>query len=373
MLVGLNLLYLLPGEVGGTESYARGLLEGAASNPQGHRFVVFVNNQARDWALPDSPHIQRIQCQVDAKDRRGRYWFEQVHLPRKVAAAGIEVLHSAGYVGPIYAPCPHVITLHDVNFIGHGSAMRWRKRIALGAAIWVTTHACDHVITVSKFSRQEALRHLKLAPDKVTAVHSAAGLGLGAGNGQAVAGRRNTQPYILALGSQSPHKNLPRLVRAFHKIRDLIPHHLVIAGHEPNDKAFRNAMAECNISGRIDITGYVDDETLRRYMTSADLFVFPSLYEGFGLPVLEAQALGTAVICSSRASLPEVAGRGAAYFDPESEAEIAQTIIRVLHDDVVRRSLIAAGYENARMFSWKRTVQETLAVYQKVLAGGGRS
>jgi glycosyltransferase involved in cell wall biosynthesis len=171
------------------------------------------------------------------------------------------------------------------------------------------------------------------------------------------------RPYALAFSSLSAHKNIPLLVSAFARISSSIPHALVLVGHMPEKSAAREAIQSAD-AGRVIFTGYIPDSEVDSLMRGASLFAFPSLYEGFGLPILDAQLAGVPVACSSAGALPEVAGEGAVVFDPHSVDDISESLLRCLTDTTLRESLIASGLRNARRFSWERTARRTLDVYR---------
>ena len=174
-----------------------------------------------------------------------------------------------------------------------------------------------------------------------------------------------TGPYLLAFGSLSGNKNIPRLIRAFAGIKDQVPHSLLLVGHMTPGPGLQAEITALGVGDRIKITGYVPEAHVMPLLAGADLFVFPSLYEGFGLPILEAQMAGVAVASSTAASLPEVAGEGAALFDPLSTDDMARVIRDCLLDSGRRAALIGKGRANVARFSWKRTAVETLDCYHR--------
>jgi glycosyltransferase involved in cell wall biosynthesis len=368
MKIGINLLYLLPGVVGGTETYAAGLLHGLAEIDQRNEYVVFVNRESESWPLPQAENLIRIVCPVQAVGRASRYLFEQVRLPRLLAQYHIEVVHSLGYVGPLVTPCPSVVSIHDLNYITLRHAMPGVKRTALRFFSMHSAKRANHVITISDFSKREICRIIKLDPDKITVTH----LGTmknsalnSSGNWMELTQRYGIrEPYVVAFGGRTLNKNIPRLIRAFALVKDTFPHSIVLIGHLPADVDL--AAESEGMRNRITITGYVPEGHVLPLLSHADLFVLPSLYEGFGLPVLEAQQAAVAVACSTAGSLPEVGGDGALYFDPTSIAHIADTIRHGLADETLRSQLILKGRANLSRFSWEKTARETLSVYQTV-------
>ena len=368
MVIALNLLYLIPGVVGGTETYARSLINALAENDDENEYAVFLNREAADIDVTPGPNFRRIVCPVMAMQRAMRYTWEQGVLPLQLLREKPDLVHSLGYVSPLAARCPQVVTVHDVNYLGHKGRRTAIGRRAFQFFVEQTVKRADRVITVSEFSRCEIVKHMSVSPDKVTVVHSA---GREAANGlvdestPSEVVRDVSRPYILAFSSLSAHKNIPRLISAFSRISSSVPHSLILVGHLPEKSSVRTEIETAG-DDRIHFTGYLPNSDVDALMRGASLFAFPSLYEGFGLPILDAQHAGVPVACSSAGALPEVAGKGAVFFDPLSVDDIANALKRCLLDMDLRLSLVAQGYENARQFSWDRTARETLDVYAAV-------
>lgn len=372
MKIGINLLYLLPGVVGGTETYAAGLLRGLAQTDRQNHYVVFVNRESHGWPLPQQVNFTRFVCPIRAAGRAARYLFEQVRLPRLLARHRIDLVHSLGYVGPLFAPCPSVVTIHDLNFVAMGHTMPGLRRAALRFFSVRSARTAEHVITISEFSRGELCRAIPLDPLKTTVTHLAATPAAAADapvSRDELAGRyRIRAPYVVAFGGRTLNKNIPHLIRSFAREKDAFPHSLVLIGHLPAD--VDPASLPEDLRKRVILTGPVPHAHVSPLLGHADLFVLPSLYEGFGLPLLEAQQAGVAVACSTAGSLPEVGGEGAVYFDPASVDETAGQIRRCLADAALRSRLVRKGRANLARFSWEKTARETLSVYRRVLEQG---
>jgi glycosyltransferase involved in cell wall biosynthesis len=352
--VGLNLLYLLPGVGGGTETYARGLLSGLARVASGHEFVVFCNEEAAAWPLPDGP-FARVVCPVAASVRPARYAFEQLRLPAWAHAEDLDVLHSLGYVAPLLALCPSVVTIPDLNTIDFGRQLSRSKRIVLGAFTKWSARRADHILTISSFSKDRICEVLGIPRENVTVTLLASNPGRRV---EDAAGVSSARPYLVAFSSTSPNKNIPLLLEAFEKARALgVEHDLVLIGHLP-------ASGFGRVPAGVRFTGWLPDDRRDAVVAGADALVFPSLYEGFGLPVLEAMALGVPVLASDRASLPEVGGDAASYFDPTNSQELAGKLVWIARDASARTALRAAGYENVKRFSWEQTASRTLDAYE---------
>lgn len=372
MRIGINLLYLLPGIVGGTETYAAGLLYGLASLDSGHEFVVFVNRNADQWPLPNGNFTREV-CPVDGRNRQERYKFEQLRLPFLLSKCHIDLVHSLGYVGPILSPCPAVVTIHDTNYIDLAASMPAIRHIPLRMISTAAAKSASSVITVSTFSRQRIIELLGIPQNKIVVIHEAPQLGIAEKTN--VLDWQNIQhlynialPYIVAFGGGAIHKNISRLIQAFAQIAGKVEHQLVLIGHLPPNYSVDISDRIPGLQSRVITTGYVPSDHVGQLLSHADLFVMPTLYEGFGLPVLEAQQVGTVVACSTAGSLPEVAGAGAALFDPMSVESMAETIFRCIVDSELRARLYREGQENLKRFSWEKTAQETLAVYHEVIA-----
>ena len=366
MKIGLNLLYLLPGVVGGTETYAAGLIDGLAQIDKKNEYFVFVNREAAKWPLPEAENFTRVVCPVRAVSRARRYFFEQAHLPGLLKAHGVELVHSLGYVAPLFPPCPSVVTVLDLNYRAFGSRMPPIRQMALGFFVKQSARRADHVITISDFARGQIISMLGIKADKITVTllaPSPAAVDL-IKMPEILSKYGIKQPYIIAFSSASPNKNIPRLVEAFARARQdsNLPHQLVLLGHRPVNKA--TALA----TEAVVATGYVDEHSRNVLLKGAEMLVFPSTYEGFGLPVLEAQQAGVPVVCSTAASLPEVAVDAAIFFDPLSVDEIAKAIGQLAQNPALRETLRQKGFQNVKRFSWEQTARLTLQIYRKVVS-----
>ena len=367
MLVALNLLYLIPGVVGGTETYATSLIHALAKADADNDYVVYVNRGAADLDITPAANFRRVVCPFIALRRIVRYGWEQGVLPLQLSRAKPALVHSLGYVAPLAAKGPHVVSVHDLNYLGHTGRRTAAGRRAFRFFVEQTVKRAAHVITISEFSRGEIMKHLPVRPDKVSVIHLAGREENGevARGGTEKAATPISSPYIMAFGSLSAHKNLGRLVAAFNTIAGTIPHSLVLVGHLPEKAAFRAELEQAG-NDRVKFTGYLPDAEVQALIANASLFAFPSLYEGFGMPIIDAQNAGVPIACSNVAALPEVAGEGAYLFDPYSVEAIANALKACLLDTDLRADLVRKGYANAAHFSWDKTARETLAVYSSV-------
>lgn len=370
MRIGINLLYLIPDQVYGTRTYAVSLIKALAEIDHENEYFVFMNRESGDLNLTRSSNFHLVACGVRASHRPMRYAWEQLLLPQKLRSYRIDLVHSLGYVGPLRTPCATVVTVPDLNFVTLRHTLPSGKRAVLQ---FFSTHAAcraNHVITISDFSKGEISRFMKLSRDKITVTHlgpSQEKYTDSSENGAELCRRYGLKkPYIVAFGGGTIHKNIPRLIQAFSTVKEKFPHDLVLIGKIPPNVDLTRGMSKNGNRERIKATGYLPDAHIQPILGHADLFVLPSLYEGFGLPAIEAQQAGVAVACSTAGSLPEVSGEGAVYFDPASVETMARTIERCLADDQLRSRLVLKGRENVKRFSWEKTALETLSVYRNV-------
>lgn len=372
MRVAFNLLYLLPGRVGGTETYAAGLLNGLARIDRETRFLVFLNREAAEWPLPDAPNVSRVVCPVRAESRPRRYLFEQLQLPRLLAREKADLVHSLGYVGPVSSPCPAVVTIPDLNYRAFGEGMPFIRRWTLATFVRLSARRADRILTISEFARGEIETAFGLPPGRIVVTLLSAGDGPAVRTAPEDRARRLARlgirkPFLMAFSREAPNKNIPRLLEAFDHARTTgnLAHQLVLVGHPSEGMRARLRLRR---DDAVRSTGYVAAEDVTALLAEAEFLVFPSLYEGFGLPVLEAMAAGVPVACSRRASLPEVAGDAALFFDPLSVDSIADSIACLAGDGELRRSLRERGLCNVKRFSWEATASKTLEVYREVVA-----
>ena len=243
------------------------------------------------------------------------------------------------------------------------------RRWALRFFVTQSARRASRILTLSEYSKGEIVRSLGVSPDRVDVVYLAARQARSAQSKHESPSHEHVQPlrgrYILAFSSQSSHKNVDRLVQAFRDARSrfALPHSLVLVGHPPNGTSVE-AWSDAGVL----VAGRVDDTTLGDLYRRAEFLVFPSLYEGFGLPVIEAMSTGLPVACSSVAALPEIAGGAALLFDPTSVESIASAIATLAGDPELRRSLGQRGTARARLFSWEATANATVRAYRRCLS-----
>lgn len=292
-------------------------------------------------------------------------------LPRLARREKADLLHVT-YTGPFGAGCPTVVSVHDVAYRVNPTWFSPRDRRVLAFGIGLTVRRAARVITISEHARSEILRFLKLPGEQVIVTLLAASPVYRRLPDEQITsfdfqklGIRG--PYALAVGNLQPRKNLLRLVEAFAEAiqRAPLPHQLVLVGKAQwRESEVVTLIEKLGLSDRVLFTGYVSDEDLVTLYNNASLFAYPSLYEGFGLPVLEAMACGAPVLTSTAASIPEVAGDAAIMVDPYDTHAIASGLIEILGDPATQSRLRKSGLQQARRFTWRATAEATLAIYR---------
>lgn len=275
------------------------------------------------------------------------------------------------YIVPPRVTGKVMTTLHDLTYIRYPQTMKRRNRRRLERGLPATLERCDHIVAISEFSKREVMELLQVPKEKISVIYGAPSIPEETVPFSKLKVRWNiTQPYLLYVGTIEPRKNLVRLLRAFRLLKKEqgIPHQLVLAGGMGwNSKEIAALTEEPAIRESVVLTGYVSGPEKNALYENAHAFLFPSLYEGFGLPPLEAMTFGCPVVCANAASLPEVAGKAAQMVDPMSELSIAEGIWRVLSDEAYSAGLVQLGYEQIKEFSWEASAQRLLETCKAVL------
>jgi glycosyltransferase involved in cell wall biosynthesis len=372
--IGLNLIFLVPGETGGMEVAARELIPALlAEAPPGIRFTAFVNREAA--AAKDGPWgelLPVVRVPVSARNRVQWVLGEQTLLPVLAARAGVQLMHSMASTAPLWGRFQRVVTVHDLIYARFPDAHAGIRDKGMKVLVPAAAHRANRVIADSQSTRDDLIALLGISPWLIDVVP----LGLGAVRRQAPLAEREVRTrfelgeraMVLSLSAKRPHKNLLALLGALARVPAAERPVLVLTGYATAyELELRQHARALDIEADVRFPAWVSAEELEGLWGLAQAFVFPSLYEGFGLPVLEAMARGVPVACSNASSLPEVAGNAALQFDPRDEAAIAQSLTRLLSDHVLAETLRERGLQRAHEFTWERSARLTLESYSRAL------
>jgi glycosyltransferase involved in cell wall biosynthesis len=337
--------------------------------------LLVLRSRSFEGPGDDAPITEKVGDRVRKLFERPalRTGWEQTFLPAQAFRLGVDVLHGPVNVVPILATCPLVVTVHDLAYLRFPEVVPARRRQYFSKMTSLATRRADHVIAVSESTKADIVELLEVGPERITVTPLAADERFRPLSEDEKAAFRTTQkltkPFILYLGNIEPRKNLPTLLRAFDRLAPQVEHDLVIVGGEGwMMKEFYATLAGMTHRDRVRIYGFAPVEDLPAWYNVAELFVFPSLYEGFGLPPLEAMACGTPVVTSNVSSLPEVVGDAALTVAPLDTDGLAEAMGRILGDEQLATALWSAGLERAATFTWNRTAARTITAYHSALA-----
>lgn len=379
MRIGIDARFLTHPQPGGFKTYTEQLVRALLEVDPDNEYVLYV----------DRPPESRILSAVNATVRIvpgtapfvGMPWREQIGLTMYAKRDRINVLHSLCLTAPLYAPCPLIVTIHDTIWMFPHRFTQQQKRLKRSLMdIYyqyvpkAAARRASAVVTVSQDARAAIVQHLGIPAHRVFVTYEAAA---------AIYQRLDRQyaidavqqkfglreSFILAIGSSDPRKNIATLLHAYALLPEAIRtrHNLVIVWTHPLlAESIANQAHACGIEEHVRFLHHVSNDDLIMLYNAALFFVFPSRYEGFGLPILEAMACGTPVIAANNSSIPEVAGDAAILVDAELPVIIAHEMARLLEDEALRREMSARSLKRAAAFSWQRCARETLAVYQSI-------
>jgi glycosyltransferase involved in cell wall biosynthesis len=359
-----------------TESYRSGgisrviyhLLAELARDTRGHDFDVFVPSEPLANGVPWGKLKFHSSGKQTARPTLRIAW-EQTILPRQLASLKPDLLHGLAYALPVGWSGPSVVTIYDLSFLRFPKAFKAANRIYLAATTRATARRARRILTISEHARRDIVRFLSVPEQRVDVTYPAADeryrlLPSSEVEGFRVA-RALPEAFIFAVGTLEPRKNLVGLLRAYARLRPPRVPLYVAGGTGWRFSPIFDTVHQLHLGDDVHFLGFVPEDELPLWYNAARLFAFPSLYEGFGLPVLEAMACGTPVITSTAASLPEVAGQAAVLVPPQDTDQLAHEMERVLDDPQLRIEMRAAGRIQATRFSWRTMTDQTVASYAR--------
>ncbi|MGQ9598820.1 MAG: glycosyltransferase family 4 protein [Anaerolineae bacterium] len=372
MLIGIDASRAAVKRRTGTETYSLHLIQELLVLGQRHRFRLYFNQAPAPGLFSDRAELRILPFP--------RFWTH-VRLSWEMLAQSPDLLFVPSHVLPLLHPARNVVTIHDLGYLYYPHAHPLSQNLYLR---WSTRYNARHasrILADSEATRQDLIHHYGIPADKIVRVYPGRDESLAPVTDPtirtAVRERYGVkEPYLLYVGTLHPRKNLVRLIQAFASLLGFLTSaswplaadlQLVLAGQKgwlADD--ILDQVRRWSLQGRVIMTGYVPDADLPGLLSGALAFVFPSLYEGFGLPVLEAMACGVPVVCSNVSSLPEVAGEAALLVDPLDTHALSLALGQIVTNEELRRRLVERGFDQIQRFSWRRCAQETLQVLEDV-------
>jgi glycosyltransferase involved in cell wall biosynthesis len=335
-------------------------------------FVIFLRQENWNQYVPSNPRFTK-----QLADYRWYGFAEQHRMPQLVRAAGIDLMHYPHFNVPLLAPTPFIVTIHDL-ILTHfptrrattlGPLTYWAKQLAYRATLGRAVSRASHILTVSNFTKQDIQQYFGYDPKKVSVTYEAVDAFPTPATDDAALVQQVgiSRRYLLYVGNAYPHKNLEQFIALLHALPTAYADLSLVVVCKPDYflNRFRAAVQQAGLGARVIFPGYVDDATLGALYRQAFAYVFPSLYEGFGLPPLEAMAQGTPVLSSNAACMPEVLGDAALYFNPKDVRGMLAAVER-LQDRTFRNAQVRAGKLWVQRYSWRALAEQTLAVYHRV-------
>lgn len=375
MLIGIDASRATSPEPTGSEHYSWRLINGLLSIPGEHRHRLYMRDRPPAGHFRDAPGVEQVVIPFP------RLWTH-LRLSAEMMARPPDVLFVPAHVLPLAHPRRSVVTVMDLGYLAYPEAHRWADRVYLDQSTRWNVRQARHIIAISGATRDDIVAHYGTDPARITVIYPGVNEEVvrveDAGHIQSVRLRYGLPAtYLLYVGTLHPRKNLARLVRAFGTVLKTWPPtageppSLVLAGKKGwlCDEIFREVRT-LELEGQVIFPGYIPQGDLPALMSGARAFVYPSFFEGFGFPILEAMACGTPVVCSRASCLPEVAGDAAWLIDPRDEADLARGMERVVSDETLRAELVERGRRRVAGFTWARCARETLAVLERVKAEG---
>ncbi len=359
----------------GLGRYAYELLLALAEAARENIYSIFYNNPRQARVAPSLHGFPAYTTPLSYKPwRLSALLAHFARLSQDRLFPGVDIFHATDHLLPRFFRIKSVFTLHDLIFLFHPETHKPLNRWFLALMMPRFLRAADAIIAVSECTKRDAVRHYGIPEEKITVIYEGVSPRFRPADPETVRAVRAKyglpERFILYVGTIEPRKNLTALLEAYAALLSRNTRYaarLVIVGKKGwLYEGFFRRLRELGLEERVHFTGYVPDEDLPALYSAATLFVFPSLYEGFGLPVLEAMACGTPVVCSGTSSLPEVAGDAALLVDPTDIPALAAAMERALTDEALRASLRARGLERARRFTWEEAARQTITIYRSV-------
>jgi glycosyltransferase involved in cell wall biosynthesis len=357
MRIGVNALYLIPGGVGGTEIYLRSLLPALAEIDARNEYFVFTNRETGADLIPKRPNFTCVPQRVRARSRPARILWEQIVLPIAARRLQLDAMLNPGFTAPLLGACPQVTVFHDLQHKRHPEYFRWFDLPFWQFFLYWSAQVSQTVLADSEATAVDLRRFYRLPDAKIRVVP----LGVDPAFFD-LARRRTPERFLLAVSTLHPHKNLDGLLRAFAQFRRKRPDfRLIVCGmHGFFTGPLHELRESLGLGDSVEFPGWIPRTDVLDLYTRAWAFVYPTLFEGFGLPILEALAAGVPAACSSTEPVSGIAGDAALRFNPLDPGAIADAMLAITEDEPLRARLAVDGPTRASHFPWSATAQATL-------------
>ncbi len=348
----------------GISRYAYNLIKGLSDVDKKNNYVLLSNNNYLEEFVSSR---ENFSLRITKSRLYGL--VEQISIPRILRRERIDIFHSPSFFGPVSCGCKVVMTIHDMIHVFYPNPKESSvfHRIYYNMIVKRAARNTDKIITVSENSKRDIVDYLNVPPEKIVVTYNAVDGNFRRSNDDRVEETKGrfgiNGRFILYVGNQKPHKNVGLLIDAYQQLKGKTNHQLVIVGQK--NRLFQNGLRDRKLEGVI-FVGEVPDELLPHFYSGADVFVSPSLYEGFGLPIIEAFACETPVVAIRTPSVGEILGNAGLIVDAGRPDELANAIYKVLSDEDLQNSLVKKGMARVKIFSWEETVNRTLKVYEEV-------
>ncbi len=361
--IGVNALYLISGGVGGTEIYLRNLLAALARTDNENEYFVLTNRETVDLA-PAAANVHALGQNVRGVNRPARILWEQFKVPGVARRERFDVLFNPGFTAPLACPCPQVTVFHDLQHKRHPEHFRWYDLPFWNLLLGGSARRSTRLIAVSEATRQDLLRYYGVDAEVVPHGVERAIFD--------IAASRRPEPFLLCVSTLHPHKGIESLLGGFADFHRKFPaFRLVLAGMRGfAAEAVEQRIRSLGLTESVEITGWIPRERLLDLYARAHAFVYPSTFEGFGMPVAEAMAAGVPVACSDIEPLRTVAGGAALLFPTGDEHAICDALIRIVRDEELRTRLVSEGIRQSERFTWQAAACRTRAVLEAAAKAG---
>lgn len=372
--IGIDARFYGP-ESKGLGRYTKELVDNVLRQDQENEYVVFLRKENFDSFKTDNSRVKKVLADI-----RWYTFKEQIIFPWLIWREKLDFVHFTHFNVPLFTPVHFIITIHDLILTKHSTArastlspvLYWFKNLAYRVVIFFAAKRARIIIAISEFTRQDVIKKFKVDKSKVKMVYEGVATSLNrtkkTDDKKVILGYNIHRPYLLYVGNAYPHKNLEGLIRIFPKIKEKFPDlKLVLVGKKDYFYARLSALAkDSRQENSIIFPGFVPDNDLISFYKLSEAYVFPSFFEGFGLPPLEAMQHSCPVVSSNETCLPEVLGKAAIYFNPHNTKEMVKQIIRILQDTELQFELKEKGLRQVEKYSWQTCAKETLSIYNQI-------